>query len=115
MVAIAMTNDLKIIMERLTPLFKRRRKTRYWISLVNQTYTPAFNFFFNIQPKDQRLRSIPLHSLHNYDLAQLELFIGLLRQQTRLTIEFIGFEELRWSRTNRLSQRRPRADETWPN
>ncbi|OAU84699.1 acetyl-CoA carboxylase, partial [Lacticaseibacillus rhamnosus] len=58
---------------------------------------------------------IPLHSLHNYDLAQLELFIGLLRQQTRLTIEFIGFEELRWPRTNRLIQRRPRADETWPN
>jgi hypothetical protein len=56
-----------------------------------------------------------LHSLHNYDLAQLELFIGLLRQQTRLTIEFIGFEELRWPRTNRLIQRRPRADETWPN
>ena len=26
MVAIAMTNDLKIIMERLTPLFKQRRE-----------------------------------------------------------------------------------------
>ncbi|OLS05480.1 acetyl-CoA carboxylase [Lacticaseibacillus casei] len=111
MAAIAMIKDLKIIMERLTPLFKRKRNTRYWISLVNQTYTPAFNFFFNIQPKDQRQRSIPLHSLHGYDLAQLEAFLGLLRKQTQLTIEFVGFEDMRWPQTNRIIQRRARLDE----
>ena len=76
MAAIAMTKDLKLMMARLTPLFKRRRQTRYWLSLVNQTYTPAYNFFMNVQPKDQRQRSIPLHSLINYDLADLETFIG---------------------------------------
>ncbi|EPC49332.1 Acetyl-CoA carboxylase, carboxyltransferase component-like protein, partial [Lacticaseibacillus paracasei subsp. paracasei Lpp229] len=38
-----MTKDLKLMMARLTP-FKRRRQTRYWLSLVNQTYTPAYNF-----------------------------------------------------------------------
>ena len=111
MVAIAMTKDVKTIMERLTPLFKRRRNTRYWLSLVNQTYTSAFNFFFNIQPKDQRQRSIPLHSLHDYDLAQLEQLLGLLRQHTQLTIEYVGFEDMRWPSTNRIIQRRARADE----
>ena len=44
MAAIAMTKDLKLMMARLTPLSKRRRQTRYWLSLVNQTYTPAYNF-----------------------------------------------------------------------
>ena len=111
MVAIAMTKDLKLMMARLTPLFKRRRQTRYWLSLVNQTYTPAYNFFMNVQPKDQRQRSIPLHSLINYDLADLETFIGLLRQHTQLTIEYVGFEEMRWPESNRVIQWRPRRDE----
>ncbi len=41
-----MNNDLKLIEERITMLFKRRSKTRYWLQVVDDPYDRTYNFFF---------------------------------------------------------------------
>ncbi len=71
MAAIAMTKDLKLMMARLTPFQTTPSNTLLAITGQSNLYT-GIQFFMNVQPKDQRQRSIPLHSLINYDLADLE-------------------------------------------
>ena len=67
-----MNSDIEIIKGRLTLLFKRRPQTRYWLMLTNDTYDQTYNLFFNSQRANERLQSVPLHKLANYDLADLE-------------------------------------------
>lgn len=97
-----MNSDIKIIKGRLTLLFKRRPKTRYWLMLTNDTY----NLFFNSQRANERLQSVPLHKLANYDLADLENLLKALRQDIKLTIEFVGFTGERWPASQKLIQRK---------
>lgn len=97
-----MNSDIKIIKGRLTLLFKRRPKTRYWLMLTNDTY----NLFFNSQRANERLQSVPLHKLAHYDLADLENLLKALRQDIKLTIEFVGFTGERWPASQKLIQRK---------
>ena len=97
-----MNSDIEIIKERLTLLFKRRPQTRYWLMLTNDTY----NLFFNSQRANERLQSVPLHKLAHYDLADLEKLLKALRQDIKLTIEFVGFTGERWPASQKLIQRK---------
>ncbi|GAA3624586.1 hypothetical protein [Secundilactobacillus similis] len=97
-----MNSDIEIIKGRLTLLFKRRPQTRYWLMLTNDTY----NLFFNNQRANERLQSVPLHKLANYDLANLEKLLKALRQDIKLTIEFVGFTGERWPASQKLIQRK---------
>ena len=74
--AIAMNNDVEIIMGRLTLLFKRQSRTRYWLMIANDPYDQTYNVFFNSQRANERLQSVPLHKLANYDLADLETLMS---------------------------------------
>ncbi|MPW15290.1 acetyl-CoA carboxylase [Lactobacillus helveticus] len=98
-----MNSDIEIIKGRLTRLFKRRPKTRYWLMLTNDTYDQTYNLFFNSQQANERLQSIPLHKLANYDLGNL---LKALRQDIKLTIEFVGFTGERWPASQKLIQRK---------
>lgn len=57
--AIAMNNDVEIIMGRLTLLFKRQSRTRYWLMIANDPYDQTYNVFFNSQRANARLQSVP--------------------------------------------------------
>ena len=101
-----MNSDIEIIKGRLTLLFKRRPKTRYWLMLTNDTYDQTYNLFFNSQRANERLQSVPLHKLAHYDLADLEKLLKALRQDIKLTIEFVGFTGECWPASQKLIQRK---------
>ncbi|QHM51208.1 acetyl-CoA carboxylase [Lactiplantibacillus plantarum] len=63
----------------------------YRYLVQNQLAPSVYNVFFNSQRANERLRSMPLHKLTNYNLSDLENLLKALRQRTKLTIEFIGF------------------------
>ncbi|MCP9333696.1 acetyl-CoA carboxylase [Lentilactobacillus hilgardii] len=101
---ILMNNDLDIIYSRMEKLFKRISRTRYWILVNNDPYDQSYNFFFNSQRQGERLKSVPLHKLINYDLSYLEQVIKGLRSKTNLTIEFTGFAGMKWPSTQKVIQ-----------
>ena len=49
---------------------------------------------------------MPLHKLTNYNLNDLENLLKALRQQTKLTIEFIGFTGQVWPQSQKIIQKR---------
>ncbi|GEK28532.1 hypothetical protein [Furfurilactobacillus siliginis] len=107
-----MNNDVKIIMERINKLFKRAPHTLYHIQCTKNIYDEQFNFFFIIQPKGRRQHSIPLHTIDQYTLEYLQLVIKLLRKQTQLSIEYIGFTEKDyWPNSFDVIQKKKRWDE----
>ncbi|KZU95365.1 hypothetical protein A1D15_1152 [Lactiplantibacillus plantarum] len=101
-----MNKDLDIITSRLALLFKPTSRTRYWLVIANDPYDQTYNVFFNSQRANERLRSIPLHKLANYNLNDLENLLKVLRQQTKLTIEFIGFTGQVWPQSQKIIQKR---------
>ena len=103
--------DMTVIMGRINILFKRKLQTFYRIEVVNDKFDHTYNFFFRTQPKNQRISSVPLHTIKNYDLTYLEKLINRIQKQTNLSIEYIGFENLKWPTTNQLIQKRARRDE----
>lgn len=48
-----MDKDAKIIIERIKVLFKRIPNTEYTISVVNDIYDKQYNFFFEIQKRNE--------------------------------------------------------------
>ncbi|MFH5810799.1 acetyl-CoA carboxylase [Companilactobacillus sp. FL22-1] len=67
-----MNNDLKIILSRIDKNFLKKKDVKYSLQVVNDCYDSTYNFFINIQPLGKRLHSIPLHTIENYDLSDLE-------------------------------------------
>ncbi|CAM3097077.1 acetyl-CoA carboxylase [Lactiplantibacillus plajomi] len=100
-----MTNDAKVICQRMDLLFKRLARTKYWLQVVNDHYDHSYNVFFNSQRKYERLKSVPLHTIATYDLSYLEKVLGDLRTHTQLTIEFEGFSGQLWPDSQRLIER----------
>ncbi|WP_127849605.1 acetyl-CoA carboxylase [Lacticaseibacillus hulanensis] len=101
----------RIIFDRADALFGRHRNTRYWITVVNNRYGQQYNFFFNTVPRGRRHKSVPLHTLEQYNLPLLERVIGELRCVLKLTYEFVGFTGMRWPESGRVIQYRREADE----
>lgn len=99
-----MNKDLEIIYSRMQLLFKRTSRTQYWFQVANDPYDSCYNFFFNSQRKGERLKSVPLHKLDNYDLHYLEQIITGLRKRTNLTIRFVGFTGMKWPQTQKTIQ-----------
>ncbi|MYV16034.1 acetyl-CoA carboxylase [Furfurilactobacillus milii] len=106
-----MKNDADTIIERIEPLFKRVPRTMYHIQCVNNKYDQVYNFFFITQPQHKRPHSIPLHSVHTYDLGYLETVIKAIKQRTQLSIEFTGFMGQRWPVAQKEIQFKKRWDE----
>ncbi|AVK62997.1 acetyl-CoA carboxylase [Lactobacillus sp. CBA3606] len=105
MVVMPMTDDTRLINTRMQLLFKRLTATKYWLQIVNDPYDDEFNVFFNSQRKWERLKSVPLHSLHGRNLVHLELVVTELHHLTQLTIEYEGFAGIRWPKNHHLIQK----------
>lgn len=88
--------ETKLILSRIQPLFKRMFHYRYGIIIADDTYGQTYNIFFTHQKKGEWCRSTPIHSIKIYRLDYLEKIIHELRQQSQLTITFVGFNEKRW-------------------
>lgn len=111
MAVMLMNKDFQIIIDRIEQNFKRRYATLYWLQVVNDTYDQTYNFFINIQPRNQRRHSIPLHTVEEYDLSYLENLINQIRHRYHLTIVYDGFTGLKWPVKQELIQRRRHSDE----
>lgn len=105
MAVIAMNRDIDTIMSRAEILFLRKRNTRYWLMISNDIYDKTFNFFFQSQRNNERLKSVPLHKIEDYQLSYLEEIIELLRKNSNLSIEFVGFAELKFPKSQRIIQK----------
>ena len=101
-----MKQDLKIITECINLLFKRLPRTRYRLMITNNHYDQTYNFFFNSQRVYHRLKSVPLHTLTNYDLGELEKLVNSLQQKLKFTIDFVGFTGERWPQSQKIIQKK---------
>lgn len=111
MAAMPMNDDLRLILERIEQYFTRCYQTRYWLQVVNDQYDKTYNFFINIQPKGQRVRSIPLHTIEQYNLSYLEKIINEIQKNIHLSFMYDGFTGQKWSIKQELIQKRKHYDE----
>lgn len=106
-----MNKDLEIIEGRIEILFKRVPGTQYHINIVNDRFEHTYNFFFQSQLKNQRIKSVPLHTYQEYDLSKLELLIERLKEFTALSIKYTGFAGQKWPKSGKTIQVKVRHDE----
>ncbi len=96
-------DSTKIIVQRLQSHFKRLPHTRYCMVVVNNGYDRQYNFFIEISHRQRCTRSIPLHSITDYSLVNLERVIQQIHHQNQLPIHFCGFDDQqRWPASGRL-------------
>lgn len=86
----------RIILKRLAQYFKRVPHTEYCIVIVDDSFDRSFNFFIDIKRRQFRQRSIPLHSVTNYSLDNLEQVLHIIRASTNLPIHFRNFQGRSW-------------------
>ena len=77
--------------QRLTPYFKRRVQTRYWLVVVWAAPDQAYHFFFNTRRPRAWQRSWPLGSLPSTSLEELIVVLTAVRAQYHFTIEYRQF------------------------
>ncbi|MFC6177416.1 acetyl-CoA carboxylase [Companilactobacillus huachuanensis] len=106
-----MNKDLRIILERISQSFTRRRDTQYYLQVVNDCYDCTYNFFINIRPRGERLHSIPLHTVEDYRLSYLEKIIDRIMEKYQLSITYDGFVGQKWPVKQELIQKRRHKDE----
>lgn len=111
MVAMHMNSDFRIICSRISQYFTRRKDTEYYLQVVNDFYDQTYNFFINIRPRNQRMHSIPLHTVKNYRLEYLEQLVNKITEQYHFSIVYDGFVGLRWPNRQELIQKRRHKDE----
>lgn len=111
MVVMPMNSDFRIIIQRIEKYFTRRRDTEYYLQVVNDQYDETYNFFINIRPRNQRMHSIPLHTVEDYRLSYLEKLINKIMEQYQFSITYDGFVGLRWPMNQELIQKRRHKDE----
>lgn len=96
-------DSAKLIIRRLQAYFKRLPHTFYCIIVVNNSYDRQYNFFIEIGHRQRCTRSIPLHSITDHSLANLEQVIRQIHLQNQLPIHFQGFgDQQRWPKSGRL-------------
>lgn len=101
-----MEKDSKIIIDRIKPLFKQISRTRYYLMVSNNIYGKKINFFFQSQRAYERLRSVPLHTLDSYDLDHLETVVAEINSQYKFSIDYVGFTDEVWPRSQQLIQKK---------
>lgn len=104
--------DVKIICDRIDQHFHPRRNHQYHIDVVNVPFLKKFNFFYRDIPKDERQKSIPLHTIESQDITYLETVLRGIRQHTKLSFEYHGFiHGERWASTDKVIEPRPTDQE----
>ncbi len=98
--------DADTIVERIKPWMTHLYTSRYKIVVVNDFYDKQYNFYLVIYHPQRRTRAVPLHSVHEITLAQLETLIQSLSQQIHLTIDYRGFAGKRWPKSQKFIQRK---------
>lgn len=93
----------QIVVSRAMKHFKRIPRTVYRLMIVPNRYARSYNFFFEYARPHHRTRSIPLHTLYNYNLANLEEVVQEIRKINGLPIHFRNFSpHLRWPESGRI-------------
>ncbi|WP_283574698.1 acetyl-CoA carboxylase [Limosilactobacillus ingluviei] len=77
--------------QRLTPYFKRRVQTHYWLVVVWAAPDQTYHFFFNTRRPRTWQRSWPLGSLPSTSLEELIVVLTAVRAQYHFTIEYRQF------------------------
>lgn len=106
-----MSKDVKIILERIEEHFKRVPNTRYTVNVANNIYDEQYNFFFEIQKRNERMKSVPLHSVNNYDLENLENIINEIKAVYKLSFDYTGFTGQRWPDSWQVIQKKRKSQE----
>lgn len=106
-----MNKDTKIIIGRIKVLFKRILNTKYTINVVNDIYDKQYNFFFEIQKRNERMKSLPLHSVKNYDIENLENIINEIKEVYKLSFDYTGFTGQRWPNSWQMIQKKRKPQE----
>jgi len=106
-----MNSDFNLIIERIQIYFTRKSRTEYWLQVVNDKYDETYNFFINVQRKGERVHSIPLHTVEDYNLSYLEKLINKIMKKYQLSITYDGFVGLKWPEKQELIQKRKHLDE----
>lgn len=106
-----MNKDVKIILERIEEHFKRVPNTRYTVNVVNNVYDEQYNFFFVIQKRNERMKSVPLHLVNNYDLENLENIINEIKAVYKLSFDYTGFTGQRWPNSWQVIQKKRKPQE----
>ncbi|EQE00520.1 hypothetical protein QAS_4095 [Clostridioides difficile CD9] len=106
-----MNRDAKIIIERIEEHFKRVPNTRYTVNVVNNIYDEQYNFFFEIQKINERMKSVPLHSVNNYDLENLENIVNEIKAVYKLSFDYTGFIGQRWPGSWQVIQKKRKPQE----
>lgn len=106
-----MNEDTKIIIGRIKVLFKRIPNTKYTINVVNDIYDKQYNFFFEIQKRNERMKSLPLHSVKNYDIENLENIVNEIKEVYKLSFDYTGFTSQRWPNSWKMIQKRRKPQE----
>jgi len=106
-----MNSDFNLIIERIQIYFTRRPRTEYRLQVVNDKIDQTYNFFINVQRKGERVHSIPLHTIDDYNLSYLENLINKIMEKYQLSITYDGFTGLKWPMKQELIQKRKHLDE----
>lgn len=83
--------EARIITDRALHKFAYHQHVRYRLLVVNDYYNHQYNFFLEWHRPAERSRSIPLHSLHNYDLAYLRRVLLLVQTDVGFSVSFRDF------------------------
>lgn len=93
----------ELILQRLQAHFKRLPHTRYCVVVVNNVYDQQYNFFVEVGRHQRCTRSIPLHSITDYLLSNLEQVVQQIQLHNHLPIHFNGFGgQQRWPQSGQL-------------
>lgn len=94
------TTTAEIVVKGAMKHFKRLPHTIYRLMIVPNPYDHSYNFFFEYARPHHRTRSIPLHTIYNDDLANLEEVVRAIRQINGLPIHFRNFKPgSRWPKS----------------
>lgn len=83
--------EARIIVKRALRKFAYHQHVRYRLLVVNDYYNHQYNFFLEWRRQAERSRSVPLHSVHEYDLNYLHQVLSLVQNNVGFSVSFRDF------------------------
>ena len=87
------SREAQIIIQRALERFSYHQHVRYCLLVVNDSYNRQYNFFLEWRRPVERSRSVPLHSVHEYDLAYLKQVLGFVQKRIGFSVALRDFEQ----------------------
>lgn len=87
------SREAQIIIQRALERFSYHQHVRYRLLIVNDSYNRQYNFFLEWRRPVERSRSVPLHSVHEYDVAYLQQVLVFVQRQIGFSVVLRDFEQ----------------------